>query len=73
MENIGSDIYTLMSRGHHVLEVFDELVKSEYSYWYKSLGKPEHLYFKRVFNRYVECESTTKGCFPVTYITEGIK
>lgn len=71
LENIGEDVYSLMSRGHHDLKEFDALVKKEYSSWFKCLGHPEHAYFKQVFHRYVECKPETRGCFPVTYVTEG--
>lgn len=71
LENIGTDVYTLMSKGHHDLEKFKTLVNEEFPSWVRHLGKPEHIYFKRVFDRYIECESNTRGSFPVTYITEG--
>lgn len=71
LENIGQDVYTLMSRGHHDLEVFKIAVKDNYPSWVKSLGKPIHTYFKRVFNQYIQCSSDTKGCFPATLISEG--
>lgn len=73
IENIGSDVYALMSRGHHDLVEFEKAVEVEYSSWAACLGSPCHIYFKRVFNKYVECSPETKGSFPVTYITEGVK
>lgn len=71
LENIGTDVYSIMSRGHHDLEKFNELVRREYPSWFPLLGNATHLYFKRVFNKFVECTKETRGCFPVTYITEG--
>lgn len=72
LENIGTDVYTLMSRGHHDFECFKLQVDQHYPSWVKFLGRPKHLYFKRVFNKYIECTPETRGCFPVTFVTEGI-
>ena len=71
IENVGEDIYGLMSRGHHEFKAFEELVKHEKPSWFKSLGYPVHTYFKNAFGYYIECAPKTRGCFPVTYITEG--
>lgn len=71
LENIGTDVYTLMSRGHHNFDEFMELVNKEFPSW--KLKNPVHLYFKNVFGRFIECDKLVKGSFPATYVDECLR
>jgi hypothetical protein len=76
LENIGGDVYTLMSRGHHSAFQFMNEVRQSYEDW--PMGHPEWVYLKAVPTRkdgykclYVEVPAGTKGCFPATVTTEA--
>ena len=75
IENIGDDVYRLMSRGHHPVAAFMEAVRKDYDW---PLGMPVHLWFKAVPDntgectcRYVPANVSTRGSFPVTYVSEA--
>ena len=75
IENIGEDVYTLMSRGHHDIHEFMKAVRSAGYRW--PLGVPEHTYFHATpppdgySAWYSECPSGTRGSFPVTTVVEA--
>lgn len=76
IENIGDDIYTLMSRGHHDPHEFMRKVREEGYTW--PLGMPTHLWFRTTPDStgdhvciYSEAKPGSRGAFPVTYATEA--
>lgn len=71
IENVGEDVYILMSRGHHDSERFMEACHAAYPTW--PMGHPVRTYWKSVPTRrdgykciYSEVEPTVLGAFPVT-------
>lgn len=76
IENIGEDVYTLMSRGHHDPHEFMKRVREEGYTW--PLGMPQHLWFRatpdrsgKLVCRYSVAEQGSRGAFPVTFATEA--
>lgn len=76
IENVGSDTYTVMSRGHHDIHEFMRAVRHEGYDW--PLGVPESRWAKVVPDSTGECEylytfvnEGTRGAFPVTYSWEA--
>jgi hypothetical protein len=69
IENIGHDDYIVMSRGHHEFSAFMLAVRARFPKW--SMGKPEHIWFRNVFGRYVEAAPGARGAFPATYSHEA--
>lgn len=78
IENIGDDVYKVMSRGHHDLSTFMAKVTEEYPSW--PMGRPEHLWFKRVpFHDpdgaydgwFHSVPEGTRGAFPATFCRES--
>jgi hypothetical protein len=77
IENIGEDVYTLMSRGHHDIHDFMRKVRAEGFDW--PLRVPEHVWMHtrpapkgsgyRCF--YDVVEAGTRGAWPATYVSEG--
>lgn len=74
IENIGEDIYTLMSRGHHDIHEFMRAVRRDGYDW--QLGIPSHTWFHAVPHAeggciYHESISGARGAFPVTVAYES--
>lgn len=76
VENVGSDTYIVMSRGHHDIHEFMRAVRIEGYDWH--LGIPQHRWAKVVPDttgacdyRYVFVKEGTRGSFPVTYSWEA--
>ncbi len=76
IENVGEDVYCLMSRGHHDPHEFMRKVREDGYEW--NLGIPEHRYYRAVPSRdpytrciYVEGEPGERGVFPVTVADEA--
>lgn len=75
IENIGEDIYTLLSRGHHDIHEFMREVRKEYDW---PLGMPQHLWMKTVPSKqpyykvwYHPATKETRGAWPCTYVSEA--
>ena len=76
IENIGEDVYKLMSRGHHDIHAFMRKAREEYDW---PLGVPVHVYMKTRpapkgsgFNcLYNAVPSGTRGAWPATYVSEA--
>lgn len=76
IENVGSDEYIVMSRGHHDPHEFMRQVRSDGYEW--PLGMPTHHWAKAVptKNPYMRCiyafvPEGTRGAFPCTYAHEA--
>ncbi len=76
IENIGDDVYQLISRGHHDPHAFMREVRKEGYDW--PLGNPEHAWFKVVPSRdpsyscyYASVKPGTRGAIPVTVSMEA--
>lgn len=76
VENVGSDTYIVMSRGHHDIHEFMTAVRLEGYTW--PLGVPEHRWAKAVPDRseqvnyrYCFVDKNIRGAFPVTYAWEA--
>lgn len=75
IESCGSDVYAVMSRGHHDLVEFAALAKKEYPHWH--LGGAEHKWCKTVpcstgefTSYYAFVKEGTRGAWPATYMHE---
>lgn len=77
IENVGSDTYILMSKGHHNIHEFMYQVRQQEYDWV--LGVPEHIYIKATPDnveggvRYNVVPKGTRGSFPATYTWESTK
>lgn len=76
IENVGSDTYIVMSRGHHDIHDFMKAVRLEGYEW--PLGVPEHRWAKVVPDKteihqykYYFVNKGARGAFPVTYTWEA--
>jgi hypothetical protein len=75
IENIGVDIYTLMSRGHHDPEAFMRQVRADGYEW--PLGMPKHIWLRCIpppdgyVTWYVEAMEGARGAFPATQCWES--
>lgn len=76
IENVGSDDYIVMSRGHHDIHEFMKAVRKDYDW---PLSVPEHKWVKAVPDatgyfqmRYHYVEAGTRGAFPVTVAWEAL-
>jgi hypothetical protein len=76
VENIGEDVWTFMSKGHHDIHQFMLAVDG----WCcgSPLMPPVHLWFRAVPTRdsgyrcrYVEASQGDRGAFPATYTHEA--
>jgi hypothetical protein len=75
IESCGSDIYIVMSRGHHDLAEFTALAKKKYPTW--NLGGAVHKWCKTVpchTGEFTSCyafvKEGTRGAWPATYMHE---
>lgn len=75
IENIGGDVYTLMSKGHHDIHEFMRAVRETYQW---PLGVPEHIWMRAVPSHdpsyrclYREAEKGARGAWPATYVSEA--
>lgn len=76
IENVGSDVYMVMSKGHHDPHVFmKEVMRCGYDW---PLGPPEHIWLKTVpcrcgehYSHYTTRETYKKGWAPATYSVEA--
>lgn len=75
LNNVGSDEYILMSKGHQDKVEFMKLVKEEYPEW--PMGEPQHLWAKATpcntgeYTCYYNfVDKSVRGSFPVTYSHE---
>lgn len=76
IENIGEDVYILMSRGHHDIHAFMREVRELYNW---PLGVPQHIWMKtrparpgsgyRCF--YDVVPQGTRGAWPATHVQEA--
>ena len=71
LQNVGSDTYELMSKGHHDSFEFMNKVKEEYPTYFESMGLPEHRWARLTFGRFCLYKEWQKGTFPVTWCSEG--
>lgn len=76
IENIGEDVYVLMSRGHHDVHEFMKKVREEGYDW--PLGMPKHIWMKTTPSRdpgyncwYNVVPRGTKGAWPATHVQEA--
>lgn len=75
IENVGTDIYTLMSRGHHDLDAFMRQVRADGYEW--PLGMPKHIWLRCIppsdgyVTWYVEAQAGARGAFPATQCWES--
>jgi hypothetical protein len=76
IQNIGEDVYTLISKGHHDPHVFMAKVREEGWSW--PLGMPQHIWFRAIPTRkpyyiclYVEAVAGSRGAWPATLTTEA--
>ena len=76
IENVGDDVYMLMSAGHHDPHVFMRRARSEGYDW--PLGMPTHQWVKRTPAKdgdhscwYHIVPEGTRGAFPATYAHEA--
>ena len=76
IENVGEDVYMLMSRGHHDPHEFMRKVRAEGWTW--PLGMPTHEWMKVTPTRidglrcmYSIVTQGTRGAIPVTYAREA--
>ncbi|TQK10194.1 hypothetical protein [Herbaspirillum sp. SJZ107] len=75
IENVGEDIYTLMSRGHHDPEAFMRQVRADGYEW--PLGMPKHIWLRCIpppdgyVTWYVEATEGARGAFPATQCWES--
>jgi hypothetical protein len=75
IENVGSDVYAVMSKGHHDPDLFMTAVRQEYNW---PLGNPEHVWIKSTpcntgeySAHYNIVEKGTRGAWPATYSWEA--
>ena len=76
IENIGDDVYVLISRGHHDIHQFMRKVREDYNW---PLGVPAHIHMKtrpapkgsgyRCF--YDVVPAGTRGAWPATHVSEA--
>lgn len=76
IENVGNDVYMLLSRGHHDIHVFMGQVRADGFDW--PLGVPEHCWMKTVPDntgeyaaRYCIVKAGTPGAWPATQVMEA--
>lgn len=76
IENVGEDVYTLRSAGHHDVHEFMHKVREEGYSW--PLGMPQHVWCRTVPTRdpgysckYVICDGPGRGAYPATYVQEA--
>ena len=76
IQNVGEDVYQLMSKGHHDPDEFMKQVKDDGYDW--PLGNPAHVWVKTVPSRnpdhtcfYCFVEKGTRGAWPATYTQEA--
>lgn len=76
IQNVGSDTYIVMSRGHHDIHDFMKAVRADDYDW--PLGVPEHRWAKVVPDRtgkysyhYRFVPEGARGAIPVTYAWEA--
>lgn len=74
IENVGGDVYMLLSRGHHDIHEFMKQVRLSGYDW--PLGTPIHVWFKATPNNteggvyYNQVNEDTIGAFPATFVVE---
>lgn len=74
LENVGGDVYSLMSRGHHDPHEFMRQVRADGYTW--PLGMPKHIWLRSVrppqgySTWYVEASGPGRGAFPATQCWE---
>lgn len=75
IENIGGDVYVLMSKGHHDPHEFMRHARAEGYDW--PVGMPEHIWMRCIppppgySTWYVEAKEGARGAFPATYASEA--
>lgn len=76
IQNVGEDMYCLMSKGHHDIHKFMRAVRVEYPSW--PLGTPWHTWHRVVPDSsgeysflYLEAEPGARGAFPTTWVNEA--
>ncbi|MBJ9709838.1 hypothetical protein [Burkholderia gladioli] len=76
VESIGSDVYILISRGHHDIHEFMRTVRAEGFGW--PLGVPKHIWMKTRPSRdpgytcfYDVVPEGTRGAWPATHVQEA--
>jgi hypothetical protein len=76
IENIGSDTYILISRGHHDIHEFMRRVRADGYDW--PLGEPVHIWMKTRPSRdpgyncfYDVVPEGTRGAWPATHVHEA--
>lgn len=76
IENIGADVYILISRGHHGIHEFMAKVREEGYDW--PLGFPKHIWMKTRPSRdpnyscfYDPVPKGTPGAWPATHVQEA--
>lgn len=74
--NVGDEVYTLMSKGHHEIHEFMKQVRADGYDW--PLGMPKHLWMRTVPSRqdgvaclYVRARAGDRGAWPATYVWEA--
>lgn len=75
LENVGEDVYCLMSKGHHDKAAFMAEVAKEYPSW--PMGEPEHTWHRMMPDPsgeyaalYYPAEPGSRGAFPATWSNE---
>lgn len=75
IQNVGSDTYAVMSKGHHD---FDKFMREVRDHWDWPLGKPQHVWVKTVpcntdqYKCYYNIvKAGTRGAWPATYSWEA--
>jgi hypothetical protein len=76
LQNIGEDVYVLMSKGHHEPHEFMRAVRAAGYNW--PLGMPNHTYARTVPDRtgeyicrYAFTVEPGRGTYPVTLVSEA--
>ncbi len=75
IENVGEEIYTLLSKVHHDPHEFMRQVRADGYEW--PLGMPKHIWLRCIPPRpgyktcYVEAAQGTRGAFPATQVWEA--
>lgn len=75
LENIGGDVYSLMSKGHHDQHDFMRQVRADGCDW--PLGMPKHIWLRCIpppegySTWYVEAKEGARGAFPATQCWEA--
>lgn len=75
IENVGGDIYILLSRGHHDVHEFMRQVRADGFDW--PLGMPKHIWLRCTpppdgyATWYTEAQEGERGAFPATQCWEA--